>query len=101
MFGASSELTPNMFGTSSELAPNTLGASSEPASVMEFGFYRTYLCGAKVQAVVCGRMAVFLRVRVPSDTPQTVFEPKFRYVNGRHGNDHVTPVENNEVVARA
>jgi len=30
MFGASSELTPNMFG---------VGASSELASVMEFGFY--------------------------------------------------------------
>jgi len=30
-----------MFGTSSELAPNMFGASSEPASVMEFGFYRT------------------------------------------------------------
>jgi len=42
-------------------------------------------------------MAVFLRVRVPSDAPPTVFQPKFRYVNGRHGNDHVTPVENNDV----
>jgi len=38
MFGASSELAPNMFGASSELAPNMFGASSELASVMEFGF---------------------------------------------------------------
>ena len=27
-----------MFGASSELAPNMFGASSEPANVMEFGF---------------------------------------------------------------
>jgi len=41
MFGASSELVPNMFGASSELAPNMFGASSELASVMEFGYNRT------------------------------------------------------------
>jgi len=41
MFGASSELAPNLFGASSELARNIFGASSELASVMEFGFNET------------------------------------------------------------
>ena len=51
----------------------------------------------QVQSVICGRLAVFLRVRVPNSVPETgqdIVQPKFRYVNG---SDHVTPVENNDV----
>jgi len=52
-------------------------------------------------------MAILLRVRVPDPAPATasadVIQPKFRYVNGLHeenGNQHVTPVENNEIKSK-
>ena len=58
MFGASSELAPNMFGASSQLVrswfeaepeiwPIIQLASSELASVMEFGFYSLSNVSAK------------------------------------------------------
>jgi len=60
-----------------------------------------------VQAVICDRLAVFLRVRtrkVAAETGTDVILPKFRYIDGRHGvneSDHVPPVENNDIGVRS
>jgi len=66
----------------------------------------TLRCRVKIQAVICDRLAVFLRVRRPNAAPETgseVILARFRYINGLDGGsgkDHVTPVENNEVRGR-
>jgi len=60
-----------------------------------------------VQAVICDRLAVFLRVRssnVAAETGTDVILPKFRYIDGRcgvNGSDHVLPVENDDSGVRS
>jgi len=57
----------------------------------------------KVQEVICGRLAVFLRVRNPKVDAETLVDatrPHFPCANGYHaenGNGHVPPVENTDV----
>jgi len=56
-----------------------------------------------VQTIVCDRLALLLRVRSQNAAPETgadVVLPKFRYINGLHGengSDHLPAVENNDV----
>jgi len=57
----------------------------------------------KVQTIICDRLALLLRVRSQNVAPETgadVVQPKFRYINGLHGengSDHLPAVENNDV----
>jgi len=45
-----------MFGASSELAPNMFRASSEPASVMVFGFKRANFAPFLDQGLISGQL---------------------------------------------